>query len=389
MYLDYLLKGYKLGRFIFSLSFLFSYFVYLNISKNDIFNFSIVILIIYSFLSFILLFHKGVSILEFILDIAFLSGFMFFNFSSAYYMSILYLFPIIFYGILTGSKKVYILAFISSITYTIVRYLVSLKFTDTFIPSLLHTFSFFAISFASLKLNKEIKEKEEEEKLLEEEKKQKLFYKKLYEIAANIAHEIKNPLASISGGAQLLKEGKVNDKVIDIIYRESKRVDELLKDFLSLSNTYNTYTRQLEEINILNLVEETVEPYRLKKEISVNVKPVKIISNKKALKSIIENIIKNAVFWAKSKVLVSSDIKKNKLFIVIEDDGKGIDKKLYNKIFDPFFTTRHEGTGLGLSIAKNLAMNLGGDIYVIKSENLGGAKFIIEVPINNESSNSR
>ncbi len=379
MYLNELLLGYKLGRFIFSVSFLISYFLYLNIAKVNFLNFPFTILVIYSITSFILLFYRKINILEFLLDIIFITVFIMSSFKSIYYLSLLYLFPIFFYGVLSGKKLTYILASIALFFYILARFIfIQDNIYDLLIPSFLHGFSFFIISFASISLNKKLKNQEEAIKKLEEEKKQTQLYKKLYELSANIAHEIKNPLASISGAAQLIKEGKANEKLVNIIYRESKRVDNLLKDFLTLANPY---IEQPKKINIEKLIKEIIDLYVRDKNVNLNIKIKYVKINEKALRSILENIIKNAVYWSKKNINITIERKNHLLRIIVEDDGQGIDEDIKEKIFDPFFSTRHDGTGLGLAIAKNIAINMGGDIFIEKSENLGGAKFIVEVPM--------
>lgn len=386
MYLNELLLGYKLGRFIFSISFLISYFLYISITKINFLNFPLTILIIYSLTSFILILYREINIFEFLLDIIFITVFIVSSFQSIYYLSLLYLFPIFFYGVLSGKKLIYSLAIASLLLYIFIRFTFAQdELYDLILPSFLHGFSFFIISFASISLNKRLKKQEEEIQKLEEEKKKTELYKKLYELSANIAHEIKNPLASISGAAQLMKTGKINDKLINIIYKESKRVDNLLKDFLNLSNPY---IEEPKNINIKSLIKEIINLYDDEKKyvkLNANIDNIKI--NKKAIRSILENLIKNAIYWCKEKIEITVKKENNTLKIIIEDDGKGVEENIKEKIFDPFFSTRHDGTGLGLAIAKNVAINMGGDIFIEKSEKLGGAKFIVEVPVKDESFN--
>jgi signal transduction histidine kinase len=387
VYLNSVITGYKLARFVFSVSFLVSYFVYLSIGKVNLINFPLTILIIYSLISFVLAFYKNIDLTEFLLDIVFISVFIISNFESIYYLSLLYLFPIFFYGMLSGKNITYILSGLSLTIYVLIRFIFSHdKLYDLLLPSFLHGFSFFIIAFAGISLNKRLKKQQEEISKLEEEKKKNEIYKKLYEISANVAHEIKNPLASISGAAQLLKEKKYDENLIDIIYKETKRVDNLLKDFLNLSHTYQGEEKL---INLKDFIEEIVNLYKNEKNFQIDVENITVKVNEKALRSIVENLIKNAVYWSKNTVSVKLKKEKNKIKITVEDDGSGIKPEIKEKIYDPFFTTRHDGTGLGLAIAKNTAINIGGNIFATKSENLGGAKFIVEVPVKDESTDYR
>jgi len=381
LHLNKLLNGYKLIRFFFAFSFLFSFVIYGKVLGNGKYELPEVILFIYTITSFALLFYKRVSILEFLLDITFLTAFILFLKKLTPYLSILYLFPIFFYALLSKDKKAYILSFISFIITTFFKFFIEkLSLPNIFLISFLNGFSFFIIAFAGLKLGERLRKEQEYLKKLEEFKRESELYKKLYNISANIAHEIKNPLASISASAQLLKSGISNEKLINIIYEETKRMDNLIKDFLSLSKSFN---ENKENINLKDFIENLLNSCYSDKEISFFIKDenINIKINKQALESILRNLIMNAQKWAKKKIVISVEKVNSYIYISVEDDGSGVSEELKDRIFEPFFSTNPEGTGLGLAIVKNIVLSYNGDIFVTKSDILGGAKFIVILPL--------
>ena len=383
MYLEKLLSGYKLIRFFFSFSFFFTFLIYRKILEKNNYEIPEIILFVYLITSFVLIFFNQILFLEFFLDIVFLTAFIMFYFKLVPYLSILYLYPIFFYAVLTGSKKSFILSLLAFLIISYFKiFIENIDFSHLFLISFLNGFSLFIIAFAGIKLNERLKKQEIFQKQVEKLEQEQEIYKKLYHISANIAHEIKNPLASISASAQLLKEGHINQKLVDIIYEESKRIDTLIKDFLNLSKLFSG---KIENINIYEEISKIIKICLTKNEIDIKIftknKEIFIKMDKLAFNSMMRNIIKNAVEWAKSQVIVSIEKLGNYIYINVEDDGIGVDESMKEEIFEPFFSKNPEGTGLGLAIARNIALNYKGDIVVSKSEILGGAKFTIIISI--------
>jgi len=201
------------------------------------------------------------------------------------------------------------------------------------------------------------------------------LYRKVYSMSTELAHEIRNPLASISAAAQLLKEGNVNKSLLEMIYKESKRVDDILKGFIQFSKPSKN---KKETVNIIFLIEDIVKGYNFeKKRVDFEYPQVfKIKTNRSLLESALSNIIKNSLEWADSKVLIKIYKLRNDLIIDVEDDGEGIPDEEMDKIFEPFYTKRKKGSGLGLAIAKRNLLEINGDVFVYKNK-LGGAGFKI------------
>ncbi len=209
-------------------------------------------------------------------------------------------------------------------------------------------------------------------------------------LAAGIAHEIRNPLAGITGSAQLLAvDQTLNDddrRLLNIIQKESARLDDLISDFLD-------YVRppklNVEKVDLKLVVKETLEALGnhavivkgarvLKMELEDN-KKVFINGDFNKIKQVLINLVINAAQADAKQITVH--IKKSGIVRVI-DDGSGIDKKVIGRLFEPFFTTKDKGTGLGLAMSYRLLEAMGAGIKVISPINEdsvnAGTMFIIE-----------
>jgi len=180
------------------------------------------------------------------------------------------------------------------------------------------------------------------------------------EMISGIAHEIKNPLASLSGSIQLLKEdarpGSHEDKLMHIILRETQRLKQITNDIglfakpSKVNASQVDMTRAIEDVVTLFLntpgTRKLQIDTKLEKNLFVTIDP-------DHLKQILWNLIKNAAesIDAKGKIIIGLGSPRNKrIYLTIRDNGTGIDPEKAKHIFDPFYTTKPDGTGLGLSI---------------------------------------
>jgi PAS domain S-box-containing protein len=221
----------------------------------------------------------------------------------------------------------------------------------------------------------------------------------LGEMAAKVAHEIRNPLLSIGGFARRLEkrlEGEMKENA-KIIVAEVQRLEGILNDTLSFVKTIrlNKIKANVEKIieDVINLVEPVIydKGNTLIKEIEG---PAEAFVDYDRIKEAILNIVNNAnqatdrgtiIIRAKTeKRLTPPNLfglsKEERIVLIeVEDNGCGIKKEDIDRIFDPFFTTRPTGTGLGLSITKRIVEEHGGKIEV-ESEYGRGSKFKIYLP---------
>lgn len=227
----------------------------------------------------------------------------------------------------------------------------------------------------------EVKKREEQMKINE-------WYARLGEFAASIAHEIRNPLATIMGSIEYVKKhiGDSNnrqevEKFLNNTLNESNRIKKLISDFL-----YFSKERKGESpVEIKGLIERVVKEYsRNHKNISIdlNLKEALVTGNEPQLSHMFLNLLDNAMKFSKeeAKVKIETVKQNNMVRIHFSDRGIGIREQDKEKIFLPFYTTDSmTGTGMGLAIVKKIVENHNGEIKV-KSEVGRGTEFVIIFP---------
>jgi two-component system sensor histidine kinase PilS (NtrC family) len=231
-------------------------------------------------------------------------------------------------------------------------------------------------------------------KLMEENLEKSKRLALIGEMAAGLAHEMRNPLASITGSIQLLQQGlnleETDKRLMKIILRGKDQLDNFVRDFLLLACPI-PISRELVDIN--KVAEEVLENIKLSNDWSNAVKIVKvfeedviIFANKEQVRQVIYNLVLNAVQAMREGGVLSVEIKKRKLNdqedsveIKVKDTGCGIEEKDLKKIFEPFFTNKEKGTGLGLAIVSRFVDGYYGRIKVESVIN-EGTTFIVRLP---------
>jgi two-component system sensor histidine kinase PilS (NtrC family) len=206
------------------------------------------------------------------------------------------------------------------------------------------------------------------------------------EMAAGIAHEIKNPLASMSGSIQLLKKGvdvtPVSDKLMDIVLRETDRLNALANDFLLFARPTS---EEIGPVELSASIGDTLELFRKngiwQNKITVvqNLAPeVWTEMDSKHTHQIMWNLLLNAAeaIDETGTIRVSSKVVEDMVQVTVKDDGCGMSNETVSNIFDPFFTTKTNGTGLGLSVVYRLLEAYNGRMEV-QSEQGQGSTFTI------------
>lgn len=218
------------------------------------------------------------------------------------------------------------------------------------------------------------------------------------EFSSNVSHELKSPLTSINGYAELIATGMAKDEDIkdfaQIIYKEGNRLLEIIDDIIKLSSLDEANKEiKKEEIDIKDVANNAILKFKNKttdKNITTvnNIASYNIKTSPSLFYDLFTNIYENAIKYTNpnGKIELSSLIMDKKLYILIKDNGIGISQKDQARIFERFFIAdkarrrEEKSTGLGLSIAKHIADYLGLNLLV--SSELGkGSTFKIVVDI--------
>lgn len=220
---------------------------------------------------------------------------------------------------------------------------------------------------------------------LELERSEKL--KIVSQIAASVAHEVRNPLTVVKGFLQLLRES-VDDKKKDylkIALSELERAEYIITDYLNLAKPQADLLEIVDVPVFLNNNLEIMNSYGLIQNVQMhlncNQTDLFIWADKPKLSQVILNLIKNGVEAVPNagEVMVNAYYRDGNIFIEIIDTGKGMSKEELNNIGTPFFTTKAAGTGLGIIVTIRIVEAMNGKI-TFESELDKGTKVIIRLP---------
>ncbi len=212
----------------------------------------------------------------------------------------------------------------------------------------------------------------------------------LGELAAGLAHEIKNPIAGIKSSLEIIyqrtPETAPEREIFLEILKQTDRIHMIIQDLLSYAKP-KPLSREPVDINrVIQRVLKLADPQIKDKEIDINFKPLSGDSNflldGNKIQDVVLNLVLNSISAIDQTGSISVSVKTegDKLFLTIADNGKGIRPENIDKVFSPFFTTRKRGNGLGLSISKKIIEEHDGIIEV--NSRLGeGTEFTISLPL--------
>jgi signal transduction histidine kinase len=212
------------------------------------------------------------------------------------------------------------------------------------------------------------------------------------QIAAGMAHEIKNPLASIKGAVEILGDEATapedKEEFRQIVFKEVRRVDRSLTDFLEFARPSET---KFASVNLSDIVRASIKQLdlqarnqgltiesRLEQEVTVR-------ADREKIHQVLLNLLLNAMQSSpdESEILVAleTDTASNQAVLTIEDNGSGLGESDIDRLFEPFYSTKSTGTGLGLAIARTIIEKHGGTI-TLGDRPQGGAVAAVKLPMN-------
>ncbi len=205
----------------------------------------------------------------------------------------------------------------------------------------------------------------------------------LGEMSAVLAHEIRNPLASLKGTAQLLAEQldpeSPHQKKVGRVVTEAKRLEELTSTLLDWVKSSSVSRAPSDPARLLRKAADAVAPSRI--ELDLASAPESWPLDALRMEQVLENLLRNAVQASAEDgaVQASAAVERGQLVLRVRDHGAGLPEGSEQQLFEPFHTTRTHGTGLGLAVARRIVEQHGGKI---RGENHpeGGALFTLWLP---------
>ncbi len=205
-------------------------------------------------------------------------------------------------------------------------------------------------------------------------------------LTANIAHEIRNPLAAISHATELLAEGQegaTQQRLVRIIGDNTQRLNKLVTDVMELGRR----DRAQPELILLNdVIEVLVDDMglvdaRVAVAVTIKCRPsLRLWFDRNHLQRVMTNLIENALRYCGNVaggIRIEAKESGEVVQLMVSDDGPGVAKGVQEQLFEPFFTTRSAGTGLGLYIARELCEANGAMLELVSETEREGACFRI------------
>jgi len=220
--------------------------------------------------------------------------------------------------------------------------------------------------------------------------------------STDLAHEIRNPLASLKGASELLDKSdnqKDRNKLFQIINHDVERIERLITDYSQMLKDEASLSREkMKKVNLMKIIFNVVEDF--KQDLVNQNKDIKILTNfsnrdennyfiigiENRLEQVIANLLDNAISFSNEQQEIEIDLTEtsNNLVMTIKDQGPGFTEASPQKIFKRFYSNRPskfgEHSGLGLNIAKNIVELHKGAIAATNRSNKKGARVVVWLP---------
>ncbi|WP_052144564.1 ATP-binding protein [Halalkalibacter okhensis] len=240
-----------------------------------------------------------------------------------------------------------------------------------------------SVGFATLLL-----EQLSERKRMQEEMQRAVKLNAISELAASIAHEVRNPLTVVKGFLQLMQKDEKGKKkeYFNIALCEMNRAEQIISDYLNFAKPQFKNIEVIEVNQILNEIISFVTPYSLKENVELHIVGTEntlISCDKNQFKQVLINLIKNAIEATPEKGQVRVKVEEDKTVVrlTITDTGKGMSPEQLANIGTVFYSTKEKGTGLGTVVSFRIIEEMGGTLRYESRVNVG-TKVTIVMPIN-------
>ncbi|MGM8216238.1 ATP-binding protein [Bacillaceae bacterium W0354] len=198
------------------------------------------------------------------------------------------------------------------------------------------------------------------------------------QLAASVVHEIRNPLTSIKGFLQLLKNSNdaIKDEYFRVMTESIEKIESITSELLYISKPT---TNNIKDEDIVSIVDEVCMLMRsqaimndIKLEFTCEMEQCAIQCDRSQIKQVLINLIKNAIEAMPESGTIKVNIYRNEQLIIdVIDEGVGVPDEIKEKLGDPFFTTKETGTGLGLMVTKNILENHGCTLSIHNNKERG------------------
>ncbi|MBU9721872.1 MULTISPECIES: sensor histidine kinase [Bacillaceae] len=254
-----------------------------------------------------------------------------------------------------------------------------LFFSATHIPTILITLTIIEKIKMNAKLQKDLEKSEQ--------------LRVVSELAASVAHEVRNPMTVARGFIQLIhsRSNLTSDekKYLLLTISELDRAQSIISDYLSLAKPDDKTHSPVSVFKVMDKVRHTIQAYALMNNVSVEIavpQNLSILGNEKELTQVVLNITKNGIEAMESGgvLTLTAELRDDHVDISIKDTGQGMSKEQLKQLGNAYFTTKEKGTGLGLMISYNIIHSWGGTVSV-QSKKGEGTEFIIHLPLLSEA----
>lgn len=181
------------------------------------------------------------------------------------------------------------------------------------------------------------------------------------QLAAGVAHEIRNPLASLQGFVQLLMKQGVSPSYLNVMQEELARIERITGELLALAKPVRTHWQRCAIGELLQHVVLVMEPQAVKQRVSIHLtEPAHQIcldADPDQIKQVLINVVKNAIEAMPDggRVEVGACVRGYELEITVQDEGEGLTKEQLARVGKPYYTTKDGGSGLGLMMCRSIA----------------------------------